>query len=500
MPSRYRHVMVADPNARATISILLRPKKALPTIDSAPVHVLSREAYAREYGASREDLDAVHAFAKAGDLAVTASDSARRTVHVEGTLAALSAAFGTTLSMVTIDGGTPFRARSGSLSVPAAIGDIVRGVFGLDEREQTRRHSRPALRARSGVSPAAVADAYGFPAGTGAGQTIALVELGGGYVESDLKKYFKKLKMTTPTVSSVSVNSAKNAPTGNANGPDAEVMLDIEVAGAVAPGAKIVAYFAPNTDQGFLDAITTAIHDTTHAPSIVSISWGGPESVWTAQATRNFDDAFTAAAMLGITVTVAAGDNGSTDGETDGLQHVDFPASSPHVLACGGTTLHFSQAEIASEVVWNDGSTGGATGGGISDVFPIPMWQQSANVPPSVNAGARVGRGVPDVAGNADPETGYEVIVDGSATVIGGTSAVAPLWAGLIARINANAGKNVGFVNPQLYAMPSALRDITSGDNGAYVAGSGWDACTGLGSPDGPLLESLLAPPLVKKS
>ncbi len=437
IPAHYRHVMEADPNARATVSIVLRPKKALPKIGSAPVIAISREAYTREYGASREDLDAVHAFAKAANLTVTSSDSARRTVQVEGTLAALSAAFGTKLSMVTVAGGTPFRARTGALTVPAAIGDIVRGVFGLDERVQSRRHSRPAARAQSGVSPAAVATAYGFPAGDGAGQTIALVELGGGYVETDLHTFFKKLKLTTPSVSSVSVDKGANAPTGSANGPDAEVMLDIEVAGAVAPAAKIVAYFAPNTDQGFLDAVTTAIHDSTNAPSIVSISWGGPESTWTAQATQNFDDAFAAAAMLGITVTVAAGDNGSTDGETDGLQHVDFPASSPHVLACGGTTLRFSHATIDSEVVWNDGASGGATGGGISDVFALPTWQSAANVPPSVNAGARVGRGVPDVSGNADPETGYEVIVDGSSAVIGGTSAVAPLWAGLVARINA---------------------------------------------------------------
>ncbi len=500
MPPEYRHVMSADPNARATASIVLRPKKPLPTIASGPVHVISREAYAREYGASQEDLDAVHAFAKAAKLAVTASDSARRTVQVEGTLGALAAAFGTTLSMVAVAGGTPFRARTGPLTVPAAIGDIVRGVFGLDERVQTRRHSRPAVRAQQGVSPVAIAEAYGFPAGDGAGQTIALVELGGGYVEKDLHAFFKKLKIQSPAVSDVSVDAGKNAPTGDANGPDAEVMLDIEVAGAVAPAAKIVAYFAPNTDQGFLDAVTTAIHDTTNAPSIVSISWGGPESTWTAQATQNFDDAFAAAAMLGITVTVAAGDNGSTDGETDGLQHVDFPASSPHVLACGGTTLHFSKTAIASETVWNDGATGGATGGGVSDVFALPTWQDNANVPPSANAGARVGRGVPDVAGNADPETGYEVVVDGSSAVIGGTSAVAPLWAGLVARINANGGKNIGFVNPQLYASPSALRDITKGNNGAYAAGPGWDACTGLGSPNGPLLESLLAPAVAKKN
>jgi kumamolisin len=196
--------------------------------------------------------------------------------------------------------------------------------------------------------------------------------------------------------------------------------------------------------------------------------------------------------MLGMTVTVASGDSGSSDGVSDGLAHVDFPASSPHVLACGGTTLKFTKAAIASEVVWNDGSSGGATGGGVSDVFPLPAWQSAAKVPPSANAGAHIGRGVPDVAGNADPETGYEVIVDGSTSIIGGTSAVAPLWAGLIARINANAGKPVGFINPHLYAAPAALRDVRSGNNGAYAARTGWDACTGLGSPNGPKLETLL--------
>ena len=499
LPSGCKDVAPVDGTQRALASIILRPKKELPIVGSGPIDVISRETFAHEYGASREDLDAVHAFAKAAGLTVVASDSARRTVEVSGTLDALATAFGTTLKMYASPTGRPFRARTGSLTVPVALGEIVRGVFGLDERAQATRQTRPAAKAKSGVSPVAVATAYGFPPGTGAGQTIALIELGGGYAVKDLETYFKKLKIALPSVTSVSVDAATNAPTGDANGPDAEVMLDIEVAGAIAPSAKIVAYFAPNTDQGFLDAVTTAVHDTKNAPTIVSISWGGPESTWTAQATTNFDAAFAAAALLGITVTVAAGDSGSTDGVTDGLAHVDFPASSPHVLACGGTTLAFSTTKIASEVVWNDGATGGATGGGVSDVFPLPSWQSAANVPPSANAGAHVGRGVPDIAGNADPETGYEVVVDGSSFVIGGTSAVAPLWAGLIARINANGGKSVGFINPQLYATPNALRDITSGNNGAYMAGAGWDACTGLGSPNGASLEALLAPAAKKK-
>ena len=250
-------------------------------------------------------------------------------------------------------------------------------------------------------------------------------------------------------------------------------------------------YFAPNTDQGFINAVGTAVHDTANNPSVISISWGGPESSWTAQAMSALDAACQSAAALGITITVAAGDNGSSDGATG--NNVDFPASSPHVLACGGTKLIGSGGTITSEVVWNEqASNEGATGGGVSNVFPLPSWQANANVPASsVSTG---GRGVPDVAGDADPVTGYQVRVDGKSMVIGGTSAVAPLWAGLIALNNQQNGKSAGFLQPQIYAAKasSAFNDIVSGNNGAFSAGPGWDACTGLGSPIGVKLIALL--------
>jgi kumamolisin len=259
------------------------------------------------------------------------------------------------------------------------------------------------------------------------------------------------------------------------------------------PQATVAVYFAPNTDAGFLDAITTAIHDTTNKPSVISISWGGPESSWTAQAMTAMDEAFQAAATLGITVCVASGDNGSSDGVTDGTAHVDFPASSPFALACGGTSLKAAADAISSEVVWNDGANGGASGGGISGFFALPAWQSSLS---AVNAaGQSVAlsmRGVPDIAGNADPETGYQVRIDGTDAVIGGTSAVAPLWAALIARLNQISGKPAGLVNPQLYRAPSALRDIRDGNNGDFAAAAGWDACTGLGSPNGTALREVI--------
>ena len=282
---------------------------------------------------------------------------------------------------------------------------------------------------------------------TGHGECIALIELGGGFRTADLTAYFLSINVSEPTVEAVLVDNATNDP-GTANGPDGEVMLDIEIAGSIAPGATIAVYFAPNTDQGFLDAVTTAVHDTTRRPSVVSISWGGPESTWTAQAMTQMEAAFAAAAAMGVTVTVAAGDNGSTDGVTDGLQHVDFPASALHALACGGTSLLMSGISIESETVWNDGTSGGAGGGGISDVFAVPAYQASAGVPPSVNPGGHAGRGVPDVCGDADPDTGYTIRVDGQTIPIGGTSAVAPLWAGLVALLNEGLGHSVGFPQP----------------------------------------------------
>jgi kumamolisin len=337
--------------------------------------------------------------------------------------------------------------------------------------------------------PPAVAGAYQFPPASGAVlPCIGLVELGGGFNAADLSTYFGQLGLPVPKVVPVSVDGGKNQPTGNPDGPDGEVGLDIEVVGSIAPGAPIAVYFAPNTDQGFLEAITTAIHDQSNHPVVISISWGGPEASWPTATMTAFDQAFQDAALVGITVLAAAGDGGSSDGLTNPVANVDFPASSPHVVGCGGTRLLTAAGKISSETVWNDGSKGGATGGGVSAFFPLPSWQSSAGVPASVDPGAIQGRGVPDVAGDADPETGYRVFIDGQAAVYGGTSAVGPLWAALIALCGAALGHQVGYLNPQLYqslAGDGACHDIAKGDNGAYKARVGWDACTGWGSPDG---------------
>jgi kumamolisin len=501
---------IGDADPKETVQVLLILRRADPAAmrehlarlaKGEVLPAISRQAFGKSHGAAAADIEAVKRFAAEHHLQVRQADLVRRQVKLEGSVAECEAAFGVKLCKYQHPNGE-FRGREGAVMLPEALRGVVQAVLGLDNRPQARPHFRRAGsgEAQRGIRPAAagaisytpiqLAGLYQFPAGSGAGETIGFIELGGGTTTSDFEAYFASLGLTPPKLVSVPVDSGSNDPTGSPDGPDGEVMLDVEVAGAIAPHATLAVYFAPNTDAGFLDAITSAIHDTTNKPSIISISWGGPESSWTQQSFTAFDQAFQDAASLGITVCVAAGDNGSSDG-TAGNQ-ADFPASSPHVLACGGTSLKQRNHAIASETVWNDGAQGGATGGGISGFFGVPAWQSGLSAPLTAGGTAVLtGRGLPDVAGDADPATGYQIRVDGSDTVVGGTSAVAPLWSGLIARLNAARGRPLGFINAQLYQNASACRDITQGNNGTYKAGKGWDACTGIGSPNGAALARL---------
>ncbi len=495
------------PDEIVEISVILKPKHPVPQTVTGD-HILSREEFAARYGADPAAAAKVESFAREHGLKVEEVSLPRRTVTLSGTAAQMAKAFDTQFERCHYR-GRDYRARTGPIMLPSDLASSVDAVLGLDDRAQAKAHfrvlgptnARPLAQPAVSYSPQQVGQLYSFPSGAdGTGQTVGIIELGGGYKPADLQNYFKSLGLTKqPTVISVSVDKAKNAPT-TADSADGEVLLDIEVIGAVAPGAKIVVYFTPNTSRGFQDALTMAIHDTTNKPSAISISWGSAESTWTAQSMKAFDTAAQDAAALGVTICAASGDDGSSDGETDGKNHVDFPASSPHILACGGTALASSNGAITSETVWNDGAQGGASGGGFSTQFPMPSWQTSAKI----KAPSGSGRGVPDVAGDADPNTGYNVLVDGQKLVIGGTSAVAPLWSGLIALLNQKLGKPVGFFQPALYALPAAdkaFRDITSGNNGAYSAAAGWDAVTGLGSPEGTnLLAALSSSPTVARN
>jgi len=440
--------------AHGEVTVVLTPPTLLP-VEGPP---LTRDEHAVLYGAAFADAEAVRHRADANGLTVDWEHTEARTMRLSGDRAALEQF-----------AATP----------PAGVV----AVLGLDLRPVAYPRLRPAAASAQLLTAVQVAGAYRFPASDGAGQSIAIVELGGGFGAADLQAYFSGLGLPHPEVTAIPVAGGSNTPDGP-NGADGEVLLDIEVAGAVAPGARIGVYFAPNTDAGFLSAINAAIHDVTLNPSVISISWGQAESGWSPAAMDAFDQAFASAAALGISVFCAAGDNGASDGGTG--MNADFPASSPHVTACGGTRLTLdASGGIASEVVWNDGPTS-ATGGGYSARFPRPAYQ--AGVVPGAL------RGLPDMSANADPQTGYKVIVDGQAMGVGGTSAVAPLLAGLVARLNALSGKRVGLLNVPAYADPSAFRDVTVGGNGGYNAGAGWDAASGLGSPDGSKLVSPVAP------
>jgi kumamolisin len=498
----------ADPEESILVTVVLRPRgparelslvrrlgSSLPSERSYP----KRPEFARAFGSTRADLARVRDFARENSLRVVEASQAKRTVVLSGTVGQFSSAFKVSLSRYIHPQRGQYRGRVGAVYLPPDLAPKVRAVLGLDNRPQARTHFRirPAAAAGTSYTPIQVGELYDFPsAQDGSGQTIGIVELGGGYSPDDLQTYFSDLGIPPPSVTSVSVDGASNAPTGDPNGPDAEVLLDIEVAGAVAPKAQALVYFAPNTDAGFVDAVNSALHGPQGKPSVISISWGSAESEWTSQGIQALDQAFQDAAALGVTVFAASGDQGSSDGVDDGLAHVDYPASSQYVTGCGGTRLTASGDEIVSQVVWDDLPSGGATGGGVSDVFPLPSWQEGEGVPPSANPGGRIGRGVPDVSGDADPQTGYSVFVDGQKITVGGTSAVAPLWTGLFALINQGLGKPAGYVNPLLYAKGSQVGfdDVVSGTNGAYSAGPGWSACTGWGSPVGAELLTLLSP------
>ena len=488
-----RAIGPTDPHQLIEVSIILKHRQALPPAESADRN-LSHNDFARSYGADPAHVDKIRQFARDNNLQTLerGDEVMRRTVTVAGTAGAIEKAFSVELTEFEYEDGS-YRGYTGNLQMPEEYGSFVAGVFGLDNRPVAHPHFRyrgtnHAFGTRASTvtyNPAQVARLYNFPSdANGTGQTIGLIELGGGYRPSDLRDYFQAIGQQAPEVKCISVNHGHNRPSTQQSA-DGEVMLDIEIAGAVAPGAKFAVYFAPNTARGFQDALSTAIHDQLNRISVLCICWGSAEANWTTQAMENFDQVAQEAALLGITIAVAAGDNGSSDGMTDGKNHVDFPASCPHVLAVGGTRLASANGAISGETVWNNGA-GGATGGGYSNVFARPAWQSAAVT--------QTNRGVPDVAANADPQTGYNILVDGQQEVVGGTSVAAPLWAGLLVLLTQKLNRRLGFVNPSLYNIDqqNGYRDITLGNNGAFSATYGWDPVGGLGSPMGnQLLQAL---------
>jgi hypothetical protein len=504
----------ANPAETLTVSIRVRRRPDAPPLPDPAVlaatplgqrQYLSREDFAARYGADPKDLALVADFARSHGLKVVETSIPRRMVVASGTVAQMNSAFGVDLGTYQSPTQT-YRGREGYLSVPSNLADIVEGVFGLDNRQMARpliAHAKvPAAaggaQATVTLTPPVVAGLYGFPASPKAsGQTIGILEFGGGYLTTDIEAFFSNLNLTAPTIVSVSVDGATNSP--GTSGSD-EVTMDIDVAGSVAQGARLAVYFAPWSEQGWVDSVTTAIHDATNKPSVLSISWGWPEFetisglTWSNAAINAVSQTFQDAATLGVTIFVASGDSGSGCGVADGKAHVLYPASDPGVTSCGGTTISNVSGSSFTQSTWT------STGGGISDFFPLPYWQNFANIPASVNDGHK-GRGIPDVAGNADPNSGYQVVLDGVSGIgFGGTSAVAPMYAGLVALIEAALGPPLGYLNPNIYAFsgPYVYVDVNDGASNAsggalgYASGPGWDACTGFGSIVGNAMEAAL--------
>lgn len=547
----------ADPQQSIKVSIYVRQnparnRKDMPSLQQLNAELpgkrryLTGEQFDQAFGADQADMDKVVAWAEANKLTVLESNGTKRRVLVKGTVAEINSAFGVQLNDYEQPKTGRYRGREGDVLVPADLSGIIEGVYGLDIRPAGRPRIRrgnfrpaplqglPTRKGRTGLAdlsdhwpnaffPPQVAALYDYPSGTdGSGQNIAIFAFNGlgtdphgGYNLQSLQTYFEQvLGGKTPQITDVVVSGPGNDPgpdtkassdNGDATG---EVMLDLNVAGSVAPGAHIFVYFTEFTTQGWIDAIHDAITDDNDI-AVISISYGnpenGPNTAFTTMGIKQINTAFQAAAAKGITICCASGDDGSADEPDSAVARCDFPASSPFVLAVGGTKLTASdgaQPTISEEVVWNElVLSDGAGGGGVSAVFSKPSYQNSVDIPPSVNPGHKIGRGVPDVAAVADPQTGIIVIhVDGQNLVpIGGTSASAPMWAALIARLNQGLNARCGFLNEVLYGnfATDVLRDIVDGNNGAYAAGPGWDACTGLGAPGGAnLLQALSGKPV----
>jgi kumamolisin len=462
-----------NPNKWIELTVGVRRLKRLPDLsaleDKRPAErqYMTRDQLRIEYGSDPAAIEKIEKFAADHHLVVTRNEPASARLGIAGTVANVSQAFGVKLLNYRHPKLGDFHARTGPVTLPAEVARAITGVFGLNNHRVMHRLPRPRQkvdavasfsRTRPWFIPTELAGIYNFPDADARNQCIGLLEFGGGVEQSDVTAYFQKIGLPTPNVQIVAVDGVSADPTAD---PDStgEVMLDVDIAGALAGGAKVAVYFSTFDEKGLVDILSTVINDQTNDPSVLSVSWGWDENqpfnngiLWSAAAIEHVNHSLLAVAHLGITVCVSTGDDGSESQIQDGHAHVNFPATSPYVLAVGGTTLHArkgtNEQMAVTEVVWNDGP---GSGGG------------------------------------------------------GGTSASAPLWASLVSRINALNGARTGNFNALLYTTigpAGALRGIVSGNNdtdglldGQFQAAPGWDACTGWGAPDGiKLLAALKSP------
>jgi kumamolisin len=499
-----------DPNEQLSVTIRVRRARRetpvrLPAACAERWDALSaRHAFAKRFGSAPPDLQRIRQFALRYGLTVVEENAARGSATLSGTAGQICRAFAVELNHYDSVAGQ-YRGRDGFIHVPAPVAGLIEGVFGLDNQPIGGRNGDGQL-GNSLLTPPEVARLYNFPTGrSAAGQTIGIIEFGGGYFRRDVERFFESLGpgFHSPSIIDVGVDNAFNNP-GWDSAKDREALLDICIAAAAAPGATIAVYFAPQTQKGWVDAVQRAVHPGPGdpVPSVLSICWflangDDLESLRDRRVTTDAVDAISAAfedaaalGEFGPTVFVASGDFGA-DSDIDGKARVQYPASDPWVTSCGGTMIQNISGASFDEFGWP------SSGGGVSAHFALPEYQIQAGVPLSVNDGS-TGRGAPDIAGNASPASGYLMEYKGSRFIASKTSAVAPLYAGLAALLNANLGRQVGFLNPVLYSLGAdsrVFRDIKDGTvNGSpgYTCLPGWDACTGWGSVNGSALLSEL--------
>ena len=449
--------------------------------------ILGQNEFVYQFGATKDNILTVTDWATANNLTIVEAHSGTATIKLQGTAGQFNTIFNITLQ-TEIDNDKVYHTHEGNITIPAEISSVVDFILGLDNSETFESHAIfDSLEAidplvfptKTYVNPPQVATAYNFPAGDGYGECIGIIELsyaGGwsGFKTTDVNLAASFLNLPAPTINTIIVDNALTTATS-----DAESMLDITCAWGVAPKAKIAYYLAPNTNQGFLDGVLAAANDTVNRPSVLSISWGGQEF------TDYLLSGFLACVVKGITCFVSTGDTGAEN------LICNYPATSAYVVASGGTSIYLNANNTLNyETAWSKG------GGGVSSIISKPTWQSGltytnyASTSGSFNTGtALISRGIPDMSAPADPSTGYQIYINGSLYAVGGTSAAAPLLAGMVARTNALLGKRLGFANPTLYNNTGVLRDITTGTNAGtqtgYISTLGWDPVTGLGAPIG---------------
>jgi kumamolisin len=486
-----------------TVLLLLRPNRAFAVQDAiAAARHFAIEPLLNASAAESDDVEAVRLFARKHRLRIVRLDAHSRHIVLRGPARAMSAAFGAL--------GEP-------IPIPQELPGVL-GVFGLNNRPVAKRPGRKHFPPETSMTPPPVnphtrppkdfREVYEFPKNaTGKGQSIGVLEFGGGFSPALLRSYLRRLGIRRAKIEVREIPPGANRPSGTPGtmSPDTEVYLDLEVLASIAPDAKLVVYFAENSSRGWIEALRAAIFDSEHRISVLSISWGAAERNWDAPAILAIDHLFQMAALLGITVCCASGDSGVFEDAAHPYS-VPFPASSPHVLACGGTRLEILSPKRKREIVWNDSRVSGlASGGGVSRVFGLPAFQEGHRVPSRLQAKGK-GRGLPDVAANASAATGYLIWSDETAMSLGGTSAATPLWAGLVACLNEALGRRAGYLTPLLYARKRnpSFNIIARGNNRlkgqGYNARKAWDACTGLGSPRGVKLLEWLKRALASRS